>query len=272
MGILRHIVRDVMKPVLVDVSDKWRSRPPIVLKVEYTDTQFAFKFKAPATSTLDIYDGDGPMTQVAGQDDATVTHTTSYSAAGTYYFYVEGDLEYITGIFFNSTAPFATGSIDRWGELKSLVGITIINHDFEGDIVNLLACSEPISYIFNNNSRIYGDISLFASKTITLFNLGGTSISGDFSLSCTAWPGLCAVAGSLVTFDTIVSWTAGGNFFAQSTGWTSTMVDNCLISLANGGTTGKVINLGGTNAVRTSASDAAFAQLDAVNTLTVNEE
>ena len=247
---------------------------PIVLKVVYTDTQFDFAFRAPSGSTLNIYDGDGTMTPVSGNDLVNVVHTTSYAAPGTYYFYVEGDYSDIILIDIGSIA-FVSGDITGWGNvMPGLETLLVDNTGMTGSIDSLAGLSVTPVYLFSSCTGIIGDIALFAGRTITTMHIFGTSVSGDFSKACTAYTGSCFIVGAPVTFDTIVSWEAGGNSYAQDCNWTSEMVDNCLISLANGETTGRKINIGGNNAVRTSASDAAMIILEDSahgNTITVNE-
>ena len=65
-----------------------------------------------------------------------------------------------------------------------------------------------------------------------------------------------------ITFDTITAWIGHDySIDIQDCALTSTMVDNALIAFAGGSFTGNLINVGGTNAARTSASDAALATL-----------
>ena len=270
MGILRHIMRDVVKPVLVDVGDRfwtnpWRSISPIKLRVEYTDTQFEFKFKAPSTSTLNIYDGDGTMTPVAGNDDTLVTHTTSYAAPGTYYFYVEGDYLDITyiGIIHQS---FVNGNINRLAELINLTGFAGGSTPLAGSLNGLSSLNDLHAIQCSSCPSMSVNVELFTIRDMTTFTFTEGVAIGDMSQLYTSTAPSVAFFGTNVTFDNIVNFTAGNLFYAYDCSWTSEMVDNCLISLANGATTGRKIKIHGTNAARTPASDAAYAYLVANNT------
>jgi len=267
------LLKNILRPVLGS-SYQATSGVPIQLEIEFDGTnQLSLIFRAPAASSIVIFDGDGTWTVVAGNDDTNVTHSSTYVAAGTYSLYIDGDYADITFLTIHSPDNIATGRIDRWGsELPTLNVLGFVNQHLEGDIANLLNDEEEINFGFNNNAGLYGDIALFAGKTIIGFAIPGTGITGDFSKVCTSYSGFALIVGAKVTFDTIVTWDgSGGNIFAWNCDWTSTMVDNCLISLANGTTVGTTIKIAGTNAARTSASDAAYAQLNAANTLEVNE-
>ena len=248
---------------------------PIVLKVYFDGAnQFVFKFKAPITSTLQINDGDGTLTPVAGNDATTVTHTTSYptNKTRTFYFYVEGDYEDITLIsLFNIT--IVAGSVSRWNEITSLENIQLQGATGMYGNLEMSFATDNLVYINTTFNKITGDISLLQNSSLDcLFNK--VPVTGDLSTLQGSLIGLTpnAFIGTLVTFDNIVNWTIPGTFYAYDNNWTSAMVDNALISFANGGTTGKTINIAGNNASRTTASDAAKATLLANgNTLTVNE-
>ena len=71
----------------------------------------------------------------------------------------------------------------------------------------------------------------------------------------------------------VPSWTNNNiNIDFKDCEWTATEVDNCMIALANGPVTNCTINIAGTNAARTAASDAAKVIILANgNALTVNE-
>ena len=223
---------------------------PITLFVEFNGTdQFDFKFKAPADSadpsTLIIHDGDGTITEVDGNDATEVTHTTNYSEAGTYYFYVLGDVLDITYVRF--AGAFVSGDASGWSVLSNLTYIRFPATSMYGDVsgYSVLTSLEHLN-VFRSNIR--GDISGWS----TLINLT-----------------FLASSETIVTFDNISLWDVSSNLNMQDCNWTSKMVDNALKSFVN--LTGVTINIGGNNAARTSASDAAFAIVDAANTLTVNE-
>jgi len=234
MEILRNVLGDVLKPVLRKVAEGLQS--PILLTVVYTDTQFAFKFKAPATSTLKIYDGDGTMTAKAGNNTTTVTHTTSYAAPGTYYFYVEGDWADITQIIIS--VLFVSGSIDRWGEMINMTWVSV------------------------KDTGLYGDISNLAGLSLFLLSIANTSISGDIS-SLRVCTTLAYIQGdhSNVTFDSSLPWVTKvpASFVLHDCEWSCGMVDNALQAFQN--FTSTIIIISGNNGIRTDASDDAVISL-----------
>ena len=233
-----------MKPVLVDVGDRfwtnpWRSISPIKLRVEYTDTQFEFKFKAPSTSTLQIYDGDGTMTEVTGQDSTLVTHNTSYATPGTYYFYVEGD--YVDLTVLNIAAhSFVSGDISRWGVLTNLTFLIAARCDLYGSVEALKTCTSITILTLQNNPRLFGDAS-------TLSVLGNVT---------------CSLYDTAVTFDNVVDMTKTGGSaeYGKSSVLTSAMIDNIFNSYKDSSSPFR-IEVWGNSAKRTSASNAAIISL-----------
>lgn len=254
-----------------------QSWSPVTMFVIYDGVeQFTFGFKAPATSTLIIHDGDGAITDVPGNDGAVVEHTTNYAAAGTYYFTVLGDWPDITDLFQN-TSGYIIWDVTGMSELKNLTQLQMmpdIRGEMIGDLSGYLNLGNSINFAFQRQ-KVLVDVSLIVGP-VENFNLAFCdNCYGDLSK---AVPHLGTLAGSFltaftrVTFDNIVAWNLIETFFSQDCGWSSVMVDNCLISLANGGTTGQNINIGGNNASRTAASNSAMITLLAAgNTITVNE-
>jgi len=100
-------------------------------------------------------------------------------------------------------------------------------------------------------------------------------VSGDVS----SWSALTNLTilycySTSVQFNGTTAWTITGIISLYSNGWDSTMVNNALAAFATTPLTGCTINIGGTNAARTAASDADKAIIiNPVNsnTLTVNE-
>lgn len=247
---------------------------PVVLFIDFNGTdQFVFTFRAPATSSIEIHDGDGTVTDVSGNDDVDVDHTTNYSKAGLYYFSVVGDVLDLTVLDISNTSgqAFVRGDISGWSALENLTVVRLGNTpvsgnvelfndslnmieflclgtEIDGEIESLSNLVNLVSCNFGNNRNIQGDVSkLNALESCSFINMN-TNLS----------------------FRHVVSWSVGGLFFFQDCGWSHLDVDNCLISLANGSTSGQTINIAGNNAKRTHRSDAAFTYLDANNTLTVN--
>jgi len=249
---------------------------PIVLKVYFDGAnQFDFKFKAPIGSTLDIYDGDGTMTQVGGNDAVEVTHTTSYPSGKTrtFYFYVEGDYADITWINVLNQSMIS-GDASGWGVMVNLILIAIGGTFIVCRIDGWDTLTSLVQVTMKDLLTRRGDISIFANAPLLgSLNIQGTGIYGDLStLYQLPFSGVLVDRSVGVTFDAIQSFTVTARFWAYDCKWTSTMVDNALISLANGGTTTSEIFIAGNNAARTSASDAAKATLEGAGcTVTVNE-
>jgi len=291
---------------------------PVQLLVDYTSTQFVFKFKLPSTSTVLLLWGDGTYEEVVGQDATLITKTSVYAAPGSYPFWIEGDVLDLTYIDIGNQA-FVSGDISGWSALTKLIELRCYTTSVSGDIsgwsalteltgldcnttsvsgdvsgwsaltkliglrCNITSVSGDISgwsalilmqYLRFEGTLVTGDVSgfsaLVAIKQITCFNM---SVSGDIS----GWGVLTGFLqvkcySTLVTFDNVVGWSSSVQIDFYSNGWVSEMVDNCLISLANGGLSGKAVNIGGDNAARTSDSDAAKATLlTAGCTIDVNE-
>ena len=221
-------------------DDEWWNPAgvPIKLKVVYTDTQFAFKFKAPSGSTLQIYDGDGTLTPVAGNDAGLVTHNTSYAAAGTYYFYVEGDYLDLT-VLNIAGQSFVSGDISGYGVLTNLTFLLMNFTGMYGNIEVLRTCTELTILSATNNVGIYGDASrldTFGNITLSLYN-------------------------TAITFDSVVTMTKTDKSYeyGSSSGLTSAMIDNIFNSYA--ASTGMRIQVWNNSSLRTAASSAAILTL-----------
>ena len=250
MGILRNVLGEVIKPVLVDVSNRFWSRSPITLKVEYDGvTQFNFKFKAPSTSTLNIYDGDGTMTPVAGQDDVLVTHTTIYATVGTYYFYVEGDYVDLTSIDIEDMS-MVSGSMSGYGVLINLVSFIPTNTGIYGDIGVLSNCPNLVT-VKGLRCNVTGDVSdLRYLENLLFFNI---------------------VSSSTLLFSSSEAWASSGFFGLRIQGNVSSSgVDNMIKAFK--GLSGKKVAIAGNNP-RTSDSFAdIITMLGNGNSLAVTED
>ncbi len=219
---------------------------PVQLTIAYTATQFVFKWKAPAGSFLTFHNGNGTTSTVEGGDDALKTHTTDYSGADTFNFWITGDVTDLTWIDIN-LQPFVSGSFDRWNEITGLVTIACRATGMIGDIENLI--SLPL-------------ISL---------NLKDSSVDGNgATLSVVSGLTNFQVQGSGVTWDTSPAWSITGTIRMQNNSWTFTQVDNCIKSMST--CTGSTIDVAGTNAHRTAGSNADLNTLYANgNTITLND-
>jgi len=192
------------------------------------------------------------------------------------------------------------GDISGWSALTNLEYLDVNSTFVSGDVSGYSALTS-LTYIDisnNNTNGLYGDISSWSGLTnltnleawstgvdgdVSGFNvltnmeyiqINNTSVSGDIS----SWSSMAFVTGiqmgtTDVTFDSSSAWSginSSINLFSNNL--TSTQVDNVLIAMAGGECVGKTIHLTGTNANRTSASDAAKATLLAgPNTVNVNE-
>ena len=133
-----------------------------------------------------------------------------------------------------------------------------------------------ITEIMCTEAEAYGDIEAFSGHTsLTYLRLSNTGVSGDLS-SISGHTSLARLYlyGSDVddyTSTALPAW-AGCDIRVQDLGLSSTEVDDFLIDLADGVGAGGDINIAGTNAARTAASDAAKTALIAAGWgVTVNE-
>lgn len=94
-------------------SSYWGTR---FLTINFTDTQFTFKFKLPSTKSITLVWGDGNTEQVVGQDATIIEKVSNYLDAGTYGFGITGDYEWITYIDI-SDQSFVSGDISILNQL-----------------------------------------------------------------------------------------------------------------------------------------------------------
>jgi len=211
---------------------------PVQFKVEYDGTnQFSLKFKAPITSTLEIHDGDGTVTDVAGNDGTEVVHTTTYATAGTYFFYVLGDVLDLTALTISSEDLFSLtvlgGNLDK---LTNVTSFRATSLDLVSNISNLPPNVTTLALQYCTS--IEGDISGFAFNNVAL---------------TLRW---C----DGVTFnDSVVIASPTVNAFIMSRTFTPIMLDNAINCYQNSLVNKFVvfINYSG----RTSASNAALIKL-----------
>jgi len=246
----------------------------ITLFIDFDGTnQFTFSFAAPVTSTLTINNGDGSIVDVAGQGATLVDYTTTYVGAGTYIFTVLGDTRDITDLTF-SNQPMAIGDLSSLALMPNLVNLTLTDAiNVYGDLTDLFANNNLFQFIATRAARITGNLSAGDLTAWDLVRVASTKIFGDLSLlDYSQTSGTSAFNATRLQFNSIQSITLQSTFLANDCNWTSRMVDDALISFANGSTTGKSIEMAGNNEVRTSRSDAAKATLEGAGcTITVNE-
>ena len=259
----------------------------IALTIDYTATQFNFMFKLPSTKTVTLHWGDGTSEEVVGQDGTLITKTSSYSGAGSYKFWLSGDVTDITYIDVNGQA-FVSGDVSGWSALTSLTYLSCYSNSLTGDVSGWSALTSLTTLYCSSNS-LTGDVSGWSALTsLTTLNCSSNSLTGDVSgwsaltslttLSCSSnsltgdvsgWSALTSLtylncSSNSLDFDSSPAWAAlncGANFNMADNAMTSGQVDNAIISFAQGPFTNTTITLNGTNAARTAASDAAVATL-----------
>ena len=196
-----------------------------------------------------------------------------------------------------------TGDISGWSALTGLRSISAYSNSLTGDVSGFSALTLITVISLHQQVEIIGDISGWSVLTnlVTIF-AQGTSVTGDVSsfstlismqnlwlYGCIGITGDASALSTLtamisfachntsLTFDNSPAWSMTGEirlYGINNGGATSTMVNNMLASFAGTPLTGCTILIAGTNAIRTSASDADKAIIiNPVNsnTLDVNE-
>lgn len=200
--------------------------------------------------------------------------------------YLISDQSTISQNTFIFQAPVGESITVDWGDgnsetIEGLGATDIIfnsNYTVEGTY-NVIISGNVLEL---TNIKIYNQLNISGNVNdwYLLINLTrmicySTSLSGDVSnLSSLNKLDYLTFSSTSVTFDNQTTFSNTGTIYLRDCNWTSTMVDNCLISLAASPVQNATINIAGNNAARTSASDAAVAILEDVannNTLTVNE-
>lgn len=244
---------------------------PISFFVDFNGVdQFVFRFLAPSTATLEIHDGDGTVTEVPGQDGAQVTHTTNYAAPGVYYFFIRDGIYDVT-ILNLSQQTMLRGSLNGMGLLPNLVNLSAPLEGIYGNTDFLIPVT-GFTTLSIGFSQMIGDVSKLTVWTSMRYcYFSHTAVHGDVSKLIAAMTNIVTFAAinTKITVDGVEAWQNAGNINLSDCKLTSRMVDNALESCV--ALSGATINLGGNNAKRTSASGAAFAIVDANNTLTVNQ-
>ena len=255
----------------VGMSGVGPGRGPVVLDIAYTATQFVFKFKLPSTKSVTLNWGDGTTEVVVGTDAALITKTSAYSGAGTYTFYLTGDVTELTYIDIHDQA-FVTGNISGWSALINLTNIFCRSQAVSGDISGWSALTNLTSLLVGDTS-VSGDISSFATLTsLTSLWLNQTSVTGDISgLSTLTSATQLYFNSTSVTFGSAPAWTnASATIWLHDIAATTAMVNNMIESLST--CTDCTINVAGTNAHRTAASNDDLNTLLANgNTITLND-
>ena len=248
-----------------------RERSPVTLTIDYTGTQFVFKFKLPSTKSVTINWGDGSTEVVVGTDTALITKTSSYSDVRNYTFYLTGDVTEITYIDIN-TQSFVSGDISTWSALVNIISINAHNTGVSGDISGfsvLIALTLFLLY----RTNVSGDLSSLS----TLININSIQVfDANFTGDVSGWSTLTSVTiirvdDNNMDFDSTPAWGVSGAVLRfDDCAMTSQQVDNMIASFST--CTNCTINVAGTNAHRTAASNDDLNTLLANgNTITLND-
>jgi hypothetical protein len=238
-------------------------------------TTVSLTIRGPSTSGMWVDWGDGTDSewiQYAGTGtNVNFNHTFSTSD--------EKKIKF-SGLLSDATLLYARVNGTFYGDVGNLSSMTglntlhVYNTNIGGDLSGLSFMTNA-DVISLSNSSISGDLSgISALTSLTEFYGRNLSLTGPLS-DLSSLPDLeqLLLDGTDVgvTTDSLPAW-SGINMRLDSCGLTSTEVDNCLIQLDNAGGTSGTINIAGSNAVRTSSSDAAKTSLLGKSwTITVNE-
>jgi len=214
--------------------------------------QCTIKFKLPYDKNITLDWGDGNTEIIWGEDDVLITKTSAYVGVASYDIVMSYGEIYLTYIDVNGQADLS-GDVSGWSALTNLVYLDCSSTSVDGDVSGWSALTNLLQLRCNNTS-VSGDVSGWDTLT-ALFIMSARSTSVGFASSTPAW----SIATSQIEF--------------RDCGWTSTEVDNALIAFANGPIINCIlVDVSGTNAARTAASDAAkIIILANGNTLLVNE-
>jgi hypothetical protein len=209
-------------------------------------------FRLPVGKTMYVYWGDGNASTVSGLGSTNVTVTHSYSDSSDYRIIWGGDYEDLTYIYSNTDV---TGDLSVFANFTSVTSLQLSNSTITGELSDINELT-GLRTLLLYNMPVSGDVSTLSALNFNSLSIQLTDVTFDLTPEWT---------GSYVTRPLI---------FLQNNDFTATMVDNALISFASNIATWRpiIIYLNGTNANRTSASDAAKAALIAAGcTVYVNE-
>jgi hypothetical protein len=232
---------------------------------------FTITLKGSGTVTFSWGDGSAKEDFVLSGSDTPCSHVYPDTAEKTVK--ITGDLLGVT--FFGCLNMSMTGDIS---ELKLFTNVQYLecwnNPGWHGDI-SFMRKLESLWFIgFQGSSFITGDISVIKNFALSAAYFLSTDIYGDVSDAPSVVNTLYLSNTNIGCSSTVPVW-FGENIHLENNEWTSTEVDNFLIQAQVAGVTDCTINIAGTNAERTAASNAALTWLidpaDGNNTITVNE-
>jgi len=147
----------------------------VALIIDYTATQFDFKFKLPSTKTVTLHWGDGTSEEVVGQDAVEISKTSSYSGAGSYKFWISGDDTDITYIRLDNDIDNSC-DMSKWSALTSLTDLIIPG------IITLSGAPPPsLTYLYLHGDSINWTYSGALPTGLTYLRLIGSSINWTYS-------------------------------------------------------------------------------------------
>jgi len=196
-----------------------------------------FKLKVAESIVLTL-DGEGKFyDDLAATVNEGTTRTITAGALRTVYIKVASGTSNLT--FSNELAVIMIGETATNGWLSPA----------NGPMVNISKISKMLNLtnitLTSGSTRVVGDFSgCYTLTQLTFLNIGSNTIDFDYIRT---WPAL----------------NMGIYCYLNYNAMTATQVDNALIAFASGPFASTTINLAGTNAARTSVSDAAVAILEA---------
>ena len=203
--------------------------------------------------SVTIHWGDGNTTVAAG-DWSPHEYTHDYSSTEKYGIHLTGDLGDVK-YFYADSQSWVEGDCASLSALSTLVRLYLYDTSSTGDTSELTSLTSLQRLRVDGATGFTGDIADFAPLTaLTYLNVSGSGITDYTQGALPAW--------------------AGCDIDISDLGLTSVEVDDFLIDLEDGGGNGDngTLNIGGSNAARTSASDTAKANLLTDGwTITVNE-
>lgn len=234
--------------------------------------------KCPAGGALTIYWGDGTASAVTC-NNVLNAYTHTYTVQARYTILVVGTTTLIATFNCYSQAWLGGNIANVLSGLDSvnLKVITLASTPYTGD-VSAFSRLTGLTSVNIAATSLTGNLASFAPLTsLTSLLAFSTALTGDMGslATITGFTSLYLYAVPALTYTSraLPPWN-GAALWLFSSGLSSAEVDAFLIDFADGcGTTGtRVLKLAGTNAARTSASDAAKAALVAAGwTVEVNE-